>query len=72
MADVADAVRDHVRDHRSDMVVDLAFAVGWVAAVSALFGYLGAPRWATHLALFGGVVAYFGFFGSLAVAREVE
>ena len=69
---LAATVRDHVREHRSGMVVDLAFAAGWVAVVSALFGYLGAPRWATHLALFGGVVAYFGFFASLSVAREVE
>ena len=69
---LAATVRDHVREHRSGMAVDLAFAVTWVAVVSGLFGFLGAPQWATHLALFGGVVAYFGFFASLSVARAAE
>ncbi len=52
------------------MVVDLAFAVVWVAAVSALFDLLRGPTWAYHLSLFAGVVAYFGFFASLEVARD--
>jgi hypothetical protein len=66
------AVGDHVRDHRSGMAVDLAFAVVWVALVSALFGLLGAPTWARYLAMLGGVVAYYGFFGSLEAARSGE
>jgi hypothetical protein len=61
---------DHVREHRSGMVVDLAFAVAWVAVVSALFDLLQGPTWAYHLSLFAGVVAYFGFFASLEVARD--
>ena len=61
---------DHVREHRSGMAVDLAFAVVWVAAVTALFRGLGSPRWAYHLALAGGVVAYYGFFGSLEGVRR--
>ncbi len=52
------------------MVVDLAFAVAWVAVVSALFDLLQGPTWAYHLSLFAGVVAYFGFFASLEVARD--
>ena len=68
-ANVIAAIRDHVGEHRSGMAVDLAFAVVWVAVVSALFEFLGAPTWATHLALFGGVVAYFGFFASLESVR---
>ncbi|EFW91144.1 hypothetical protein ZOD2009_16181 [Haladaptatus paucihalophilus DX253] len=54
------------------MVVDLAFAVIWVAVVSALFDALPAPTWAYHLSLFAGVVAYFGFFASLESARDAQ
>ncbi|WP_440990801.1 hypothetical protein [Haloarchaeobius baliensis] len=68
MVDTA-ALADHVREHRSGMAVDLAFAVVWVAVVTALFRGLGSPRWAYHLALAGGVVAYYGFFGSLEGVR---
>lgn len=67
---LAGTVRDHVREHRSGMAVDLAFAVVWVAAVTALFDLLQGPTWAYHLSLAGGVVAYFGFFASLEAARE--
>ncbi|WP_256298412.1 hypothetical protein [Haloarchaeobius salinus] len=68
MVDTA-ALADHVREHRFGMAADLAFAVVWVAVVTALFGWLGSPRWAYHLALAGGVVAYYGFFGSLDAVR---
>ncbi|WP_257299110.1 hypothetical protein [Haloarchaeobius sp. FL176] len=71
MVDTATLV-DHVREHRSGMALDLAFAVVWVAVVTALFRGLGSPQWAYHLALAGGVVAYYGFFGSLAGVRERE
>lgn len=67
---LASAIREHVDEHRSGMVVDLAFAVGWVTGVTALFSLLDGPQWAYHLCLFGGVVAYFGFFASVALARE--
>lgn len=69
---LVEAVGDHVREHRSGMVVDLVFAVVWVTLVSVVFGLLGAPQWARYLALFGGVVAYYGFFGSLDAVRERE
>ncbi|WP_433634666.1 hypothetical protein [Halomicrococcus sp. NG-SE-24] len=65
-------LRDHVREHRSGMVVDLAFAVTWVTVVSALFDLLQGPAWAYHLSLAAGVVAYFGFFASLEVARDAQ
>ena len=67
--DVVAAVRDHVREHRSGMAADLAFAVVWVAVVTALFDVLAGPTWAYHLTLAGGVLAYFGFFGSLEAAK---
>lgn len=67
---IIDEVREHVREHRSGMVADLVFAVVWVAMVSVLFDLVDGPRWAYYLLMFGGVVAYFGFFASLKVARE--
>ncbi|WP_135852314.1 hypothetical protein [Halorussus salinus] len=69
-ATVRENVRNHVREHRSGMVTDFVFAVVWVAAVSVLFDALQGPRWAYHLSLACGVVAYFGFFASLKLARE--
>jgi hypothetical protein len=51
------------------MLVDLLFALLWVTVVSVTFGLLGAPQWATYLAMAAGVVAYYGFFWSLESAR---
>lgn len=62
-------VRTHVRENRSGMLADLAFAVVWVTAVTALFDVLHGPQWAYYLCMLGGVVAHYGFFTSLAVAR---
>ncbi|WP_135826861.1 hypothetical protein [Halorussus ruber] len=70
LAAISDRVRNHVREHRDGMVADFVFAVVWVAVVSMLFDVLPAPRWAYHLSLAGGVVAYYGFFASLEVARD--
>lgn len=65
-----EAIRSHVRDHRRGMVVDLVFAVVWVSVASLLADVLGAPQWASYLLMASGVVAYFGFFWSLELARE--
>jgi hypothetical protein len=69
---LADALREHVREHHRGMFVDLVFAVAWVTAVSVLFAVLDGPRWAYYLTMFGGVVAYYGFFASLEAARDRE
>ncbi|WP_137286378.1 hypothetical protein [Halorussus salinisoli] len=69
-ATVRERVRNHVREHRSGMVADFMFAVVWVAVVTVLFDVLQGPTWAYHLSLAGGVVAYYGFFGSLEEARK--
>lgn len=65
-----EAIGAHVREHRSGMFVDLVFAMAWVTAVSLLFEAVRGPQWAYYLAMFGGVVAYYGFFWSLDAARE--
>jgi hypothetical protein len=67
---VVDAVREHVREHRDGMVFDLVFAVVWVTVVSVLFEVLQGPQWAYYLCMFAGVIAYFGFVGSLSLARD--
>lgn len=66
---VLEAVGDHVREHRSGMVVDLVFAMAWVTVVSVLFDLLQGPQWAYYLTMAAGVVAYYGFFWSLAAAK---
>lgn len=65
-----ETIRDHWREHRSGMVVDLVFAVGWVTMVSVLFSVLDGPQWAYYLCMLSGVVAYYGFFASLTIARD--
>lgn len=67
---LADTVREHVREHRSGMLVDLLFAIAWVTVVTVVFDLLQGPQWAYYLTMFGGVIAYFGFFASLEAVRE--
>ncbi|WP_122090179.1 hypothetical protein [Halalkalicoccus subterraneus] len=67
-----DRLREHVTENRTGMVHDLMFAVVWVGIVSFLFEvvFAGAPGWAYYLFMLAGIPAYFGFFASLALARE--
>ncbi|WP_129114937.1 hypothetical protein [Halegenticoccus tardaugens] len=65
-----EAIRAHVRENRSGMFVDLVFAMAWVTVVSIVFELLQGPRWAYYLAMFAGVVAYYGFFWSLEAAKD--
>jgi hypothetical protein len=69
---VVDTIRRHVREHRRGMVVDLLFAVVWVGVVTAVFDVLSGPRSIYYLTLLGGIVAYYGFFWSLEMAREQQ
>ncbi|WP_435335184.1 hypothetical protein [Haloarchaeobius sp. TZWWS8] len=66
---VVSRVRQHVSENGSGMAVDLAFALAWVTLVTLLFQVLQGPSWAYQLCLAAGVVAYYGFFASLSVAR---
>lgn len=69
--DLLETVGDHVREHRSGMVVDMLFALAWVTVVTVVFDLLpGGPQWLYYLTLLGGVVAYYGFFGSLEMVQE--
>jgi hypothetical protein len=52
---LVETIREHVRENGSGMVSDLLFALVWVTIVEVFFTC---------------VVAYFGFFWSLDVARE--
>ena len=66
----AGTLAGYVRENAYGMALDLAFAVIWVAVVTVLFNVLQGPQWAYHLSLFGGVVAYYGFFASLEGAKN--
>ena len=65
-------VRNHVREHRDGMAVDLVFALAWVTVVTVLFDVVQGPNWAYQLCLACGVVAYFGFFTSLSLAKDQQ
>lgn len=67
-----EAVGDHISEHRSGMLVDLVFACSWVTMVTVLFRVLDGPEWAYYLCMLAGVIAYYGFFASVAIARENE
>ena len=70
-AKLLETIGEHIREHRSGMFVDLVFALAWVTVVTVVVDILlGAPQWLYYLTLLGGVVAYYGFFGSLEGARE--
>ena len=65
-----ETARDHIDQHRSDMLIDLVFACSWVTMVTILFSVLNSPQWAYYLCMLSGVVAYYGFFTSLVIARN--
>ncbi|WP_435077703.1 hypothetical protein [Halococcus sp. AFM35] len=64
------SLREHISEHRSDMLIDLVFACSWVTMATVLFSVLDGPRWAYYLCMLAGVVAYYGFFTSLTIARD--
>ena len=67
------SVREWIESAREDrwgLLVDLAFAVVWVTMVDLLFRVLEGPDWAYYLLMLSGIVAYFGFFASLELARS--
>lgn len=66
------AVGNHIDEHRSGMLVDLVFAMAWVTVVSVLFELVDWPQWAYYVTMGAGVVAYFGFFWSLEMARAQQ
>lgn len=67
---MADSLTDYVRENRSGLVTDLVFAVVWVTIVTVVFEILDGPDWAYYAAMLAGVVAYFGFFASLEMAKK--
>ncbi|NGM67516.1 hypothetical protein G6M89_00590 [Natronolimnobius sp. AArcel1] len=60
------------REERWGLLVDLAFAVAWVTMVDLLFRVLEGPDWAYYMFMLAGIIAYFGFFASLELARSSE
>ena len=69
---LVDSIRDHVQEHRSGMVSDLLFALVWVTLVELFFRFVDGPQWAYYMFMLAGILAYFGFFWSLELAREQQ
>lgn len=71
---VPDRIQDHLEEHRSGMLYDFMFAVVWVAIVTMLFEFVfvDASTHVYYLFLLLGIPAYFAFFWSLEVARDLE
>ena len=69
---IVDRVRSQVAENRTGMLQDLTFAVVWVTLVSLLFDFAfpGAPQWVLYMFMLAGIPAYFGFFFSMAMAKE--
>ncbi len=67
MSRIGEWVRQ-AREDRWGLLVDLAFAVGWVTLVDLLFSLLDGPTWAYYMFMLAGIVAYFGFVASLELA----
>lgn len=71
---LANRLRSQIRENRTGMVGDLVFAVVWVTLASLLydFAFPTAPQWVLYMFMLAGIPAYFGFFISLAVAKESQ
>ncbi|NUB91216.1 hypothetical protein HT576_09300 [Haloterrigena sp. SYSU A121-1] len=61
-----------LREERWGMLADLVFAIIWVTLVDVIFRFLEGPQWAYYLFMFAGIIAYFGFFASLDLARSKQ
>ncbi|MFC4543734.1 hypothetical protein ACFO5R_17545 [Halosolutus amylolyticus] len=57
------------REERWGILTDLMFAILWVTAVDVFFTLVDGPRWAYYMFMLAGIVAYYGFFMSLKLAR---
>ena len=68
-------VREWIESARADrwgLLLDLAFAIGWVTLVDLLFRVLEGPTWAYYMFMLAGIIAYFGFIASLELATQQE
>ncbi|QRV16083.1 hypothetical protein [Haloterrigena salifodinae] len=61
-----------LREERWGMLADLVFAIVWVTLVDVIFRFLEGPQWAYYLFMLAGIIAYFGFFASLDLARSEQ
>lgn len=58
------------REEKWGLFVDLVFAITWVTLVEILFRVIDGPSWAYYMMMLAGIVAYFGLFWNLELARE--
>lgn len=60
------------REERWGILTDLMFAIVWVTMVDVFFNLVDGPRWAYYMFMLAGIVAYYGFFASLKLAKETQ
>ena len=61
---------ESVRAEKWGLFVDLLFAIVWVTMVDVLFRVIDGPTYAYWMLMLAGIVAYFGFFASLEMAKS--
>ncbi|ELY47717.1 MULTISPECIES: hypothetical protein [Natronorubrum] len=65
-------VREWIATAREDkwgVIVDLVFAIVWVTMVDLIFQVIDGPTWAYYMLMLAGIVAYFGLFWNLELAK---
>ncbi|ELY44480.1 hypothetical protein [Natronorubrum sulfidifaciens] len=65
-------VREWIANAREDkwgVIVDLVFAIVWVTMVDLIFQVIDGPTWAYYMLMLAGIVAYFGLFWNLELAK---
>lgn len=60
------------REERWGLLVDLVFAIVWVTMVNLLFRVLEGPDWAYYMFMIAGIIAYFGLFWNLELAKSQQ
>ncbi|WIV67922.1 hypothetical protein [Natrialbaceae archaeon AArc-T1-2] len=58
------------REEKWGIFVDLVFAIVWVTMVEIIFQVLDGPTWAYYAMMVAGIVAYFGLFWNLELAKS--
>ena len=58
------------REEKWGIAVDLAFAIIWVSLVELLFQVIDGPTYAYYMLMLAGIIAYFGLFWNLELAKE--
>lgn len=61
---------ESAREERWGLLVDLTFAIVWVTLVDLIFRVVEGPTWAYYMLMLAGIVAYFGLFWNIELAKK--